>query len=131
MKTKSILLSILFLSILLVLSGCGKKVELPVGNDISDASYLSDGRFHEVLIDTSVIPGDFYKSAGVCNDSGYSYILSSYDYSSAANVDYLVSLDKNGKTGIVLGADGKPVYKSHKLILNGNKKVTLYAIWKK
>ncbi len=108
MKTKSILLSILSLSILLVLSGCGKKVELPVGNDISDASYLSDGRFHEVLIDTSVIPGDFYKSAGVCNDSGYSYILSSYDYSSAANVDYLVSLDKNGNVGIFNNVD-KPI----------------------
>ena len=41
------------------------------------------------------------------------------------------SLDAKGKSGIILGADGKPVYKSHMLILNGNKKVTLYAIWKK
>jgi hypothetical protein len=41
------------------------------------------------------------------------------------------SLDPKGNTGIVLGADGKPIYKSHKLILNGKKNVTLYAIWKK
>ncbi|MBE5827244.1 MAG: hypothetical protein E7307_11470 [Butyrivibrio sp.] len=41
------------------------------------------------------------------------------------------SKDPKGATGIIIGADGKPVYKSHTLSLNGNKKVTLYAIWKK
>ncbi len=39
--------------------------------------------------------------------------------------------DPKGESGIVLGPDGKPVYKTHKLVLNGNKKITLYAVWKK
>ncbi len=39
--------------------------------------------------------------------------------------------DKKGETGMVLNADGMPLYKAHSLVLNGNGKVTLYAIWKK
>lgn len=39
--------------------------------------------------------------------------------------------DKKGETGMVLNADGMPLYNAHSLTLNGNGKVTLYAIWKK
>ncbi len=41
------------------------------------------------------------------------------------------SLDSKGATGFVLDANGKPIYKSHKVVLKGNKKATIYAIWKK
>jgi hypothetical protein len=41
------------------------------------------------------------------------------------------SLDKNCRSGFVLKADGKPAYSFGKLVLNGRKKVTLYAIWEK
>lgn len=39
--------------------------------------------------------------------------------------------DKKGETGMVLNADGMPLYNAHSLILKGSGKVTLYAIWKK
>ena len=93
---------------LFAFSGCGKAVELPVGSEISDSSYLNDGRFHEVLIDTSVIPGEFYESACVINESGYSYILTCFDFSSSYNEDFLVSLDKNGNVNTFSTVD-KPI----------------------
>ncbi len=41
------------------------------------------------------------------------------------------ALDPKAETGVIIGADGKPIYRNHSLVLNGNKKLTLYAIWKK
>ena len=108
MNTRRIFLSCLMLFVLLCLAGCGKSVKLPIGDAVSDASCLSEGRFHETLIDTSQIPGDFFESASYITDSGYSYILTYYNFSSSINEDYLVSFDKSGNI-IINSIVDKPV----------------------
>ena len=83
-KNLSVILSFLFC---LLLTGCGKSIQLPSGNDTSDESFLENGRFREVIIDTSGIPEDFIESAGYFNDTGYSYLLTGYDLISGISND--------------------------------------------
>jgi hypothetical protein len=77
---------------------------------------------------------EFVVAKDIDYDENVSEYLLPYNNLSVKRKGYKLlgfSRDKNGETGIILGADGKPIYKSHSLILHGNKKVTLYAIWKK
>lgn len=78
------------------------------------------------------------KSVVVAKDLDYSddvsELLKKFNSNTVTRKGYTLmgfAKDAKGATGIVLGADGKPVYKSHYLSLNGSKKVTLYAIWEK
>ncbi len=91
---------LIYICVLCVFSGCGKSAALPIGNDTSDLSFLSEGRFREISIDTSFISGDFYENICYTSNDGYSYILSDLDFFSFVSKDYLITLDKAGNTTV-------------------------------
>ena len=77
---------------------------------------------------------NFYVARDLDYDEDVSMYLQPYTGINVRRKGYRLmgfARDKKGETGIVLNADGMPLYNAHSLILHGNGKVTLYAIWKK
>ena len=77
---------------------------------------------------------NFRVASGLDYSDDVSVYLTAYDRNNVTRKGYRLmgfALDKKGETGIVLNAEGKPLYNAHSLVLKGNKKVTLYAVWKK
>ncbi|MCR4650552.1 MAG: InlB B-repeat-containing protein [Lachnospiraceae bacterium] len=93
---------------------------------------------YNLLINTN--GGTYNKRKKVTVAKGLDYsedvseLLTCYNSKTVTRKGYKLvgfSRDAKGDTGIILGPDGKPIYKTHTLVLNGSKEVTLYAIWAK
>lgn len=80
-----------------LITGCGKAT-LETGDYATDQSVLGDGCFDIKSIDTSFIPGEFNSEARTITDSGYEYVLSSYNVTDYSTSYYFVSFDHYGKT---------------------------------
>ena len=84
------------LFLVFLITGCGKAT-LETGDYTTDSAVLGDGCFDIKSIDTSFIPGEFYCEARTINDSGYEYVLSSYDSQDHSTSYYFLNFDHYGK----------------------------------
>ncbi len=107
---KKLLIVFLISLLLFTVCGCGK-ASLSTGTETSDNSVLYEGKFDSVIIDTSMIRGDFIVSGSACIPDGYEYLLSSYDRSVSAYRFYYFKLDKNGDS-VISSELEKPIYMS-------------------
>ncbi len=108
------------------LSGCGRAV-IEAGDHVTDNSVVNEGRFVSKTVDTSFISGNFLNESYAITDTGYSYILSKYNYEDNT-VDYFyVSFDDSAKTSYS-GALDLPISSNDKMIVFSDvcKELTLY-----